>query len=347
MLRNAPGVQDADVTVVTVNYRTPDLTMECLASLRGERKALPKLKVVIVDGCSEDGSAEKLASAIDVAEYHDWVTFLPLSINGGFGWANNQAVLSLAGQGKAPEFVHFLNPDAQASPGAVTALVREFRAHFGCGAAGSQLIDGDGKPVASAFRFPSIGRELISGAQSEALGRVLGIKSSVVQSTEAVEADWVTGASVMFRFDALHDCGLFDDGFFLYFDEVELLHRLRSDGWTVRHVPASRVVHLEGSSTGIAEGAARRSLPAYWYNSRRRYFTLANGAASAFWASVALFAGRSLGQLKSIIRRAPPRGPLARDLVRHGILPTRQDRCHSAPRIGDAPGMPPFWMTRQ
>src|SRR5206468_12119595 len=111
--------------------------------------------------------------------------------------------------------------------------------------------------AASAFRFPSAGRELTGAARSEKLGRVLGIAPLVIEAGHSVEVDWVTGASVLLRSEALRDVGLFDDGFFLYFEEVELMHRFHSNGWTVRHVPRSRVVHREGSATGLGSAAAQ------------------------------------------------------------------------------------------
>ena len=266
----------ADVAVVIINYRTPDLTIRCADALLLEKKRLPRLRVVVVEGGSAHGSAAKLAEFVEQLGL-DWVSFLPLGINGGFGWANNQAMLELARDENPPEFVHLLNPDAEVESGAVSALVDALQADPRCGAAGSQLIDPRGAPAASAFRFPSAGRELIAGAQSEKLGSLLGINSTV--ATGASEVDWVTGASVMFRVAALREVGLFDDGFFLYFEEVELMHRLRSHGWTVRHVPESRVAHIEGASTGIGAATAERAHPSYWYESRRRYLALTGGRA--------------------------------------------------------------------
>ena len=78
----------------------------------------------------------------------------------------------------------------------------------------------------------------------------------------------------MLRAEALRETGLFDDGFFLYYEEVELMHRLHGAGWTIRHVPQSRVVHIEGASTGVGAATVEEPLPAYWYQSRRRYFAL-------------------------------------------------------------------------
>src|SRR4051794_29535423 len=91
----AGSIRDSNVAVVTVNYRTPQLTKRCIAALSKEREGLPRLRAVVVDGGSADGSADDLAEALAHPAYADWVEFLPLPVNGGFGWANNQAMLRL------------------------------------------------------------------------------------------------------------------------------------------------------------------------------------------------------------------------------------------------------------
>jgi GT2 family glycosyltransferase len=339
---------DASVAVVIVNYRTPRLTMECLHSLRHEKILLPKLLAYVVDGGSGDGSAAELAEATGRSEYKNWVSFLPLATNGGFGWANNQAILTFANQSNPPEFVHLLNPDTLVESHAVEALVGELCAHPRCAAAGSQLVDVTRRPGASAFRFPSIGREFTTAAQSESLGRLFGIKSTIITSNEATEVDWVTGASAMFRLEALRDSGLFDDGFFLYFDEVELMHRLRKRGWTVRHVPASLVMHLEGASTGIGESVKIRRLPDYWYHSRRRYFALTGGRSTVILANLAIVFGRFFAVFKTLIRPSGwQSGVRVSDLFRVGFWPRQQDGRSTAPRLGGPPGVPPSWMAGQ
>ena len=210
------SIAGAAVAVVIVNYRTPELTMRCVAALRSERELLPRLRAIVVDGGSADRSAEELANALAAPEYEKWVTFLPLSINGGFGWANNQAILGLSREVSPPEFIHLVNPDAEIEGGAVARLVEELQTNERCGAAGSQLLTEAGIPAGSAFRFPSAAREFIGAAQSAKLARLLGIAPTVVWAGR--EVDWVTGASVMFRSAALRETGLFDDGFFLYFE---------------------------------------------------------------------------------------------------------------------------------
>lgn len=335
------------IAVVVVNYRTPDLTLRCLAALREERGLLPTLTAMVVDGGSGDDSAEALKTALSGADYRDWVTFLPLALNGGFGWANNQAMMLLARQENPPDFIHLLNPDTEVRPGAVVQLFNELQANPACGAAGSRLLSSDGEESASAFRFPSPAREFIGAAQSAVIGRVLGIDGIVIPAHESCEVDWVTGASVMFRIRALGDTGLFDDGFFLYFEEVELLHRLKASGWTVRHVPSSQVVHIEGASTGLGAAAADRPFPPYWYGSRRRYFALTGGTAGLVAANLCALGGHMISGLKRLAGRARANKAFrAADLFRSGFWPSGAAARPSIPSLGDAPGRPPSWMLK-
>lgn len=324
---------DANVAVVIVNYRTPQLTIACLASLRAEKRQMPKLRVIVVDGGSADDSAEQICAAARGPEYRDWVSVLPLAINGGFGWANNQAILKLAREDRSPEYIHLLNPDAQVVEDAVGALIGEMQDHPECGAAGSLVLRPGGKPAASAFRFPSPGRELINAAGSERLGRLLGISPTVMAPGQSTAVDWVSGASVLLRVDALRAAGLFDDGFFLYFEEVELMHRLRQNGWTTRHVPDSRVVHIEGASTGV--GVSAPVLPPYWFESRERYFALTGGSRALAAANLARRAGGTIRKVKDLGR--------AGQAERTAVKPFKP-AVPSFSKWGDELGKPPAWM---
>ncbi|MGH6781454.1 MAG: glycosyltransferase family 2 protein, partial [Sphingomonadaceae bacterium] len=117
------------VAVVIVNYRTPDLAVRCVRALAAERTAVPDLEVIVVDGGSGDGSAERLAETLAAPELSGWVRLLPLPINGGFGWANNQAMLRLLQHASPPDFIHLLNPDTVIEPGAVARLAEHLRRH--------------------------------------------------------------------------------------------------------------------------------------------------------------------------------------------------------------------------
>lgn len=336
------------ISVIVVNYRTPEYAIQCVQSLVHERMAVPELEVVLIDNASGDNSVSIMSEGLADLISDGFVKLMPLEINGGFGWANNQALLLLLARERPPEFVMLLNPDCTIEPGAIRLLSDELSANDKCAVAGSQLLNPDGSWTGSAFRFPTAGRELVRGAGIEMVGRLLGIAPTLVTSDASCEADWVTGASCLIRTSALESEGLFDDGFFLYFEEVELMFRLRKAGWTIRHVPASRVFHIGGASTGLSDKSSSvREFPLYWFQSRRRFFTLAYGPLRAWLAGVAWIAGTFIGVWAAAIRPSQ-KDPMAaanrRLLLAHGLKSSTNDRVKSISRAGDPIGIRPGWM---
>lgn len=338
------------IAIVIVNYRTPDLALASLRALATERAAVPGLRAILVDGGSGDGSDERLAEGVRDPALADWVELLALPINGGFGWANNQAMLRLLQSETPPDYIHLLNPDTEVAPGGVAALAAVLDAHPRCAAVGSLLLEPDGSPSGSAFTFPTVARELVRGARMELIRRIAAPGRQVSFGEEPHEAEWVTGASVMLRADALREVGLFDTGFFLYFEEVELMWRLRQAGWSIRHEPGSRVGHVGGAATGVngsRPADTRPPLPAYWYQSRRRFFARTGSRTRAVAASVVWLAGHALlvgrrklggGKQHAVVERD------ARALLHSGLVPSQRDRKPAITRWNDPPGTPPAWM---
>ena len=337
------------VSVIVVNFRTPEYAIQCVQSLVPERVAVPNLEVVLIDNASGDDSVSIMSDALADLISDGFVKLMPLEINGGFGWANNQALLLLLARARPPEFVMLLNPDCTIEPGAVRVLLDELSLNDKCAVAGSQLLNPDGSWTGSAFRFPSIGREFVRGAGIDMVGRLLGIAPTLIASDSSCDADWVTGASCLIRTNALDIEGLFDDGFFLYFEEVELMFRLRQAGWTIRHVPGSRVFHIGGASTGLREGKtlSAPSFPLYWFQSRRRFLTLAYGPLRAWVANIAWIVGVSLGWIRGTFtssKAAPTNIADTRQLFNHGLWPSGTDGKSAIARAGDSIGRPPAWM---
>lgn len=306
--------------------------------------------MLVVDGGSQDGSAEALAGA--VAAQSDWIELLALPINGGFAYANNQALLALAGQGPLPEYVALINPDARVLPGAIEAMAAVLDREPGCGAVGGLLVHDDGSTQSSAFRFPSLRTEFCRGARTGLLDRLLRQPASRVEPAQAGPVPWVTGAAVMFRTEALAQSGLFDDGFFLYYEETELMYRLRGKGWTIWHEPKARVVHAGGAATQIRDpktGAPyRKPMPRYWYEARKRYFALVGGQGYAFAAGLAWLSGNLIWRLRRLITRTPDSGTqrAMRDMIAYGLWASRRDSQRVAPPFSGPAGATPAWMVR-
>jgi N-acetylglucosaminyl-diphospho-decaprenol L-rhamnosyltransferase len=289
-----------NVLIVIVNYRTADLTLACLERLAAEQREFTAMRAIVVDGASGDGSAERLAAALD-GEGWTWAELLVLERNGGFAFANNAAIRrAMIGEPK-PDFVLLLNPDTLPRPDAVQNLARFMLSHPEIGIAGSRLEEPDGTPQRTAHGRVSPLSELDSAARLGLVSRLLKrhIVSPPVRDA-AHECDWVSGASMIVRREVFDRIGLLDEGFFLYFEEVDLCRRAKRAGWSVWYAPVSRVVHLEGSSTGISrEGETR---PAYWYESRRRYFLKSYGLAGLIAADLLWAFGRATLMLRRALR---------------------------------------------
>lgn len=335
------------LAVIVVNYRTPELTIRCLDAIEPARAAFPDLRAIVVDGGSGDGSAAQIEQA--VAD-RDWISFLPLDVNGGFAFANNRALAALAAVGPLPEAIALINPDARVCPGALEAMAALLAREPGAGAVGALLVQEDGRRQSSAFQFPTLRGELCRGARIHLLERLLGVPPSSIDGDVALEVPWVTGAAVMLRTAALDAVGLFDDGFFLYFEETDLMRRLRAAGWSVWHEPEARVVHDGGASTAIRDPASgmprARRMPRYWYESRRRYFALAHGRTYAVLAGLAWLVGLGVWKLRQAVAPREDIGPShsGRDTIAHGLWPAALDRQPHAPALRDAAGERPAWM---
>ncbi|MFM7574597.1 MAG: glycosyltransferase, partial [Snowella sp.] len=155
--------QFPSVLVVIVNYRTSQLTVDCLQSLEDEVEKFPSIKVVVVDNLSGDNSVEQIQSAIAANHWQSWVSLVPADQNGGYSYGNNVAIRPALASKNPPDYVLLLNPDTVIRPKAIASLVEFMEAHPQAGIAGSRLEDPDGTPQRSAFRFPTIWSELDGG----------------------------------------------------------------------------------------------------------------------------------------------------------------------------------------
>lgn len=337
-----------EVGAVIVNYRTPALAEQCVASLERERTTNLGLRAVVVEGGSDDGSAEAIAAFIAARGWGDWVQLVALDVNGGFGFGNNRGVAALAG--RMPDHVFFLNPDAELVEGSLEKLVALMEAEPQCGVAGANIVTEQGEKTSCAFENPTILRELCRAMHWGGAFRLLCQSSGHIHSNAPVRAGWVSGAAMMMRTRALAEAGLFDDGFFLYFEEGELMHRLARHGWQIWHHPQALVRHIGSAATGIYKGGAlrRQRLPRYWFESRRRYFVRTRGPLFATAVALATVAGESFHALTSFVLRRSKRSPrhYLVDLLHFTLIPRRRDFQPSIPALDGPVHAIPAWARR-
>jgi N-acetylglucosaminyl-diphospho-decaprenol L-rhamnosyltransferase len=307
--------------IIIVNYRTPGLVVDCLHTLNAEVRAEPDCRVVVVDNASGDDSAGRIGTAIKAAGW-SWAEVLPLDRNGGFAFGNNAALRPLLASPNPPAYIHLLNPDTYVRPGAVTKLIDFLEAHPHVGIAGSRLEYPDGRPQVAAFNFHGVLAELEGGVRFGPVTRLLRRwMLAPPPRDEPHRTDWVNGASMMVRREVFADVGLLDEGFFLYFEETDFCRRAWRAGWPCWHVPQSRVVHLEGQSTGVT-GTKKRRLPAYWFDSRRRYYRKHHGAGYELLATLAHLAGFALWRFRKWVQFKDDDDPpyYVRDFVTKALL---------------------------
>jgi GT2 family glycosyltransferase len=244
--------------------------------------------------------------------------------NRGFTGGNNLVIRAALASGDPPEYVLLLNADTIVQDGALEALVAFMDAHPRAGIAGSQLLSREGGVQASPFRFFNVATELDRGLRLGAVSRLLS-RWAVVPPTpaRACVADWVSGASMAFRRTMLDEIGLLDEGLYTYFDDIDICLRARRAGWETWYVPESRVVHLEGASTGIS-ARRRKRLPPYLFQARRRFFLKNHGPLVTALADVAFLSGLALWRVRRRVQRKPDTDPdhLLRDALRHSVFVT-------------------------
>jgi len=298
------------VLVVVLNYRTPKLVVQCLESLKHEVERIGSMHVVVTDNDSGDGSVEIIGDAIADNQW-DWCTLIPLPHNGGYSAGNNAGIQPYLRAGDAPEYVMLVNPDTYLHEGAVSTLLEFMEKRPDVGIAGARVEDDRGLQAHSAFRFPSALSELVDGFKLGLLTRLLSTRQLLLDlGDEAIQVDWVTGAAMMIRTEVLNEVGLLDDGYFLYFDEVDFCFRASRAGWFAYYVPNSVVTHLQAQSTGITDDRSdKRRYPDYWFESRRRFFVKNRGKRQAMLADLAFLLGYTTFRVRSVIQRKENREP--------------------------------------
>jgi N-acetylglucosaminyl-diphospho-decaprenol L-rhamnosyltransferase len=271
-----------DLSVSIVNTNSRELLLACLETLRGTTA-----EIVVLDNASEDGSADA------VRERFPGVRVLAQDFRAGFGANHNTVIRATEGR-----YVYVLNEDTTADNWGFDNIVAYLDAHPRVAALGPRLTYPDGRLQDSAWRFPT---PLVSTLGLLTVGK-LGVKQSYGGAPHAV--DWVMGAALVLRREALDEVGLFDEEFFLYSEEVDLQFRLRQGGWDVHYFPSATVVHHESQfSADIPE----RRINEMW-RSRHRYWRKHHSGAGARVAALATGGQYALRAAAApIVRRNPRR----------------------------------------
>lgn len=310
-------MQGQSVLVIVLNYRTPELGLRAAANAQVALEGI-KGAITIVDNASGDDSCRIISEGL-AKQRLNRATLIQAGHNGGFGAGNNFGILAGLPNGERPDYIYILNSDAWPRAGAIAALIAALEAAPNAGIAGSLTIGEDGVPHRTAFRFPSVLGEFEGAVRTGFFTRLLRdwVVPLPISDVER-RVDWVAGASIMLRSEMLDQVGLFDETYFLYFEETDLCLRAARAGWICLYVPSSEAVHIGSVSTGMRDWSRT---PSYWFDSRLHYFTANHGQGYTVAATISRTAGELLWRLRCLLtrrkRRDPPR--FLRDLLAHGL----------------------------
>lgn len=224
-----------ELSIVIVNYNTAKLVLDCITSIE---KSKPKTsyEVMVVDNGSKDVNTFSLPPKN--------FRLIVNSENLGFAKANNQGIRDARG-----ELILLLNSDTLVKKGTIDNLLEFAKRTPKVGVVGSKLLNKDGSLQPSVFRFPTI----LNAVRQYWFGKKGLFDKYLPKGKRAVRVDAVVGAAFLITPKALKDVGLFDERYFMYFEDIDYCRRVKRAGLKVFYLPSSAVIHYHGvSGTSIA-----------------------------------------------------------------------------------------------
>lgn len=321
------------LVVVTVNYGAAQHVLKSLEQLVPQLRQLGDAEAWVVDNRSPDDSVAVLREGIAARGLGDRARLIESPVNGGFGAGNNVAFRQAMASADPPELFYLLNPDAIPDAGCVAALVAFMDQHPEVGIAGGRLRSPDGADQPSTFRFPTLWSEIESNLRLGVVSRLLHERIVHMSPPPAHNraVDWVSGASMVIRRRVLEQVGLFDEQFFLYFEEVDLCRRVRDAGHEIWFVREAAVEHVGGLTTGVQDRSRR--MPRYWFESRAHYLRKSMGDSGLQLSNVLAATCFSLHRARQALGGRRQENPhFLRDFVKFNFLPGAPKPPRGGPR---------------
>ncbi len=282
------------VWILVLHWRGIDLTRACLESV--QKLTYANRKILLVDNGSDDRDGEKLEK-----EFPE-VTVIRLGENFGFAGGCNRGMEYCLDHDA--EYIWLVNNDARVAEDALTLLVQQAQQKPEAGALGGAVVDS----LSAKEKRVEASRGTINfrSAKTKVVSKLV---------TEPTYSDWLHGSNLLLRATTLREVGLFDERYFLYFEDTELCHRMNLKGWKCLFVPDAQIEHLGSASTQDS----RRHWRSYYYIRNRFLFfnTYLKGAASI---------PATFNMLMHVARHAlvlPFRGEEGRNKLRAELLGTR------------------------
>lgn len=284
------------VSVVIVNHATRDLLLACLESLRRFPPPCDH-EAIVCDCASGDGSAEA------VRRLPSGPRLVALPRNLGYAHGVNAGIRAATG-----DLVMVVNADVEFLAATFPDLLAFLAATPRAGVVAPRQVDRRGSLQLSWGADPTIASEWRRRRLQRAFDRgdlrERGRIESWLSATRTL--DWVSGSALLVRREAIARAGLMDEGFFVYFEDLDWCRRIRADGWSIHLIPTARIVHHRGESMRavpvLSEAEYRRSQIRYWSKHRgRAWGAFIAAAIRARYTVRAIGAGASASRAREVL----------------------------------------------
>ncbi|RKN82175.1 glycosyltransferase family 2 protein [Paenibacillus ginsengarvi] len=269
-----------DLSIVIVNYKTMQLTLNCLESIYQSRLKY-EFETVVIDNDSKDDTL----SAIKML--HSKVIVIANNENSGFSKANNQGIHIAKGR-----YILLLNSDTTVEPDTLETMIRFMDEHPKVGASGCKVVLPDGsldKACRRGFPTPLTTFYYVSGLAKlfPKSPHFNSYHMEYLSEDESYPIDCLVGAFMMVRREAIEQVGLLDESFFMYFEDTDWCYRIQEAGWINYYYPKTQITHYKrGSSRGrpfrIAYEFHRAMKLFYDKHYRKKY---------PFWVTILMYVG--------------------------------------------------------
>lgn len=227
--------ENIELSVIIINWNGAEFIGKCLKGVVECRFSKP-WEVIVVDNNSSDKSRE-------IIKQFPQVIVIENKENIGFGAANNQALRQARGK-----FVFFLNPDVRIFPDDLEKLVEKIEEGERVGVVAPQLVNEDGSLQKEICRFPGLIDSILVLVKLHRLPFLEDLVYPGVDYSQEQEAEHLMGSALLVRRNVLDSVGVFDEHFFLWFEETDLEKRIKDAGWKLIYYPQVHVVHLLSKS---------------------------------------------------------------------------------------------------
>jgi len=261
------------VSFITVNHGTPHFIRSLLQGVETIRPDFD-FEYLVVDNASGDGTPEM------VREQFPWATVIASPENLGFGGGNNLGLKAARG-----EYIFLCNPDLVLLEGELESWLYWMDAHPDVGISCPRVINPDGSDQHATYRFPKaltpLYRRSFVGRLPFARRELNRYLMEDMDRDVEQDVDWVFGAAMLIRRELLERIGLFDERFFMYFEDADLCRRVWESGSRVCYTPVARVIHYHKreSRTRYPWQAFTNRLTRIHWNSGMKYFLKHRGKA--------------------------------------------------------------------